>query len=180
MNVPQEVTTKHISTVLLIVVIGVSLLAGGLLGYAISYSTVSGKIDALQNQLSTLPNQNFTYFLDENVSLSGLYKQVKESVVVIQGLEKQYDVFQRLYYTQVQGSGFVYNFTGQEVVITNYHVVQNTINITATFSDGNTYPTTLLGSDPYEDLAVLSTDAPQSKLNLWQSPVHQPWKSAIQ
>jgi S1-C subfamily serine protease len=49
------------------------------------------------------------------------------------------------------------------VVITNNHVVQNVLNITVTFINGNGYAATVLGSDPYADLAVLSTDAPQSE-----------------
>jgi S1-C subfamily serine protease len=49
------------------------------------------------------------------------------------------------------------------VIITNYHVVQDTINITVTFINGNGYAATALGSDPYADLAVLSIDAPQSE-----------------
>jgi S1-C subfamily serine protease len=48
-------------------------------------------------------------------------------------------------------------------VITNYHVAQNVLNITVTFINGNGYAATLLGSDPYAELAVLSTDAPQSE-----------------
>jgi len=140
----------------------VSLLVGGLLGYAITYSALSGRIDDLQNRLSTLPYQNATYFLDKNVSLSELYNQVKESVVVIQGQQPQYDIFNRLYgYSEVQGSGFISDFTGQTVVITNYHVVQGAINITVTFTDGDTYPATVAGSDSYADLAVLSANAPQ-------------------
>jgi S1-C subfamily serine protease len=42
-------------------------------------------------------------------------------------------------------------------------VVQNAVNITITFIDGDAYAATVLGSDPYADLAVLSTDAPQSE-----------------
>jgi S1-C subfamily serine protease len=49
------------------------------------------------------------------------------------------------------------------VVITNYHVVQDAINITVTLINGNGYAATVLGSDPYEDIAVLSTEAPQSE-----------------
>jgi len=75
----------------------------------------------------------------------------------------QYDFFGRPYYTQVQGSGFAYNFTGQMVIITNYHVVNDAINITVTFINGKGYTAVALGSDPYADLAVLSTDAPQSE-----------------
>lgn len=175
MNIPKEAKATRIPTVLIAATIIVSLLIGGLLGYAITYSTISGRtddlqgkindlqgrIDDLQNQLSASSQENVVYFLDKNVSLSQLHQQVKGSVVVIQGQIVQYDVFQRPHYSQVQGSGFIYNFTGQMVVVTNYHVVQSAINITVTFEDGNTYPATVLGSDPYEDLAVLSIDASQ-------------------
>jgi S1-C subfamily serine protease len=49
------------------------------------------------------------------------------------------------------------------VIITNFHVVDDAINITVTFKDGNAYAATVLGSDPYADLAVLSTNAPESE-----------------
>jgi 2-alkenal reductase len=163
MNAPQGTKAIRVPAVLLATAISASLLVGALLGYAISYSTVTERMDDLQNQLSTLPYENATYFLDENISLPRLYEQVKESVVVIRGQVVQYDIFHRAYYTQVQGSGFIYNLTGRETVITNYHVVQNAVNITVTFINGNAYPTTVLGSDPYTDLAVLSADAPQSE-----------------
>jgi S1-C subfamily serine protease len=151
----------------------VSLVGGGLLGYFISYSTLNGRIDDLQTQLANVPSQNVTYlsggnvtyFLDENVSLSQLYEQVKESVVVIRGLLVQYDFFGRPYYTEVQGSGFVYDSQGLLVIVTNYHVVQDAINITITFVDGEGFPAAVLGSDPYADLAVLSSNATQTELH---------------
>jgi S1-C subfamily serine protease len=74
-------------------------------------------------------------------------------------------MFRRAYYSSVQGSGFVCNFEGQMVVITNYHVVEDVQNITVTFINGNAYTATVLGSDPYADLAVLSTEAQQSEYN---------------
>lgn len=162
MSVSQEPKNAHVSTLLIVVAaISASLLVGGFVGYAITYSSVSRRIDDLQSQLSSLPYQDITYFLDENVSLSQLYQQAKESIVVIRGEVVQYDIFHRPYYSEVQGSGFVYNFSGQPVIVTNYHVVQSAINITVTFADGNTIPASTLGSDPYEDLAVLSTDGSQ-------------------
>jgi S1-C subfamily serine protease len=150
-------------------------MAGGLLGYSIGNSTISARISDLQNQLSTLQeqilnlnstqnitNQNNTYFLGDNVSLPQLYEQVKDSVVVVQGVIVLYDFFGRPYaYSKVEGSGFVSNLTGQFVVITNYHVVQGAINITVTFTDGDAYAANVTGSDPYADLAVLSANAPQ-------------------
>jgi len=172
MDVLQETKVRRFPMALVVVVIVVSLLAGGLLGYAVSYSTLNGRMNDLQSQLSALPSQNVTYapvenvsyFLDNNVSLSKLYNQVKESVVVVQGQVVQYDFFGRPYYSQVQGSGFVYNSTGRIVVVTNYHVVESAINVTVTFVNGDAYSATVLGSDPYADLAVLSTSAPQDEL----------------
>lgn len=120
---------------------------------------LQNQISTLQQQLSELPSsQNITYITWDNISLSELYEAVKDSVVTIRGIIAQYP-----YYTQVQGSGFVYNFTGQMVIITNHHVVNNAFNISVTFINGNGYAATVLGSDPYADLAVLSTDAPQSE-----------------
>jgi S1-C subfamily serine protease len=159
-----ETKTKRVPTVLVIAAIIVCLSLGGLVGYTITYSVLSGRINDLQNRLSTLPDQNVTYIMGTNTSLSQLYDQVKGSVVIVRGQEPQYDIFHRLlYYAEVQGSGFVYDFSGRLVVVTNYHVVQGTVNITVTFIDGNAYPTTVLGSDPYEDLAVLWVDAPQGE-----------------
>ena len=169
MELPQKPKAKLSPTILIVTIVIVSLFAGGLLGYSIGYSTISGRINELQNQISNLQsaqnvvNQNNTYILGENVSLPQLYAQVKDSVVVIRGIIVQYDIFRRAYYTQVQGSGFVYNFTGQMVVITNYHVVQGAINITVTFINGNGYTATVLGSDPYAELSVLSANASESE-----------------
>jgi len=178
LELPQKPKTTRISAILIVAIVMVSLFAGGMLGYLISQSAMPEEIDNLQDQLSALQEevsnlqltqnvtyQNITYFLGENTSLYQLYEQVKESVVVIRGVIVQYDFFGRPYYTQVQGSGFVYNFTGQIVIITNYHVVEDAINITVTFVSGNGYTATALGSDPYADLAVLSTDAPQNEYN---------------
>lgn len=107
--------------------------------------------------------QNSTYIIGENASLAPLYAEVQDSVVVIRGTTVQYDVFNRPYYSRVQGSGFVYNFTEQMVVITNCHVVQDVLNITVTLINGNSYEAAVLGSDPYADLAVLSANASQSE-----------------
>jgi S1-C subfamily serine protease len=164
-----------------IAIIIISLLAGGLIGYALSYVAISGSVNDLQNQVSALQgqvsnlqsasntpnaaNQNSTYIMVENASLASLYSEVQNSVVVIQGITVQYDLFNRPYYSSVQGSGFIYNFTGQMVVITNYHVIQSVLNVTVTFINGDAYEATVLGSDPYTDLAVLSTNASQSEYN---------------
>ena len=167
----QKQKITRFPTVFLATVLLVSAVAGGLMGY----SMVSKQINDLQNQVSTLQEQlanlqpvqniiyqNITYFTEDNASLSELYNEIKDSVVMIRGIIVE-TTFWGTYYTQIQGSGFVYNFTGQIVIITNYHVVQDVSDITVTFINGNGYVATVLGSDPYADLAMLSIDAPQSE-----------------
>jgi S1-C subfamily serine protease len=180
MELPEKPKTFHLSTVLIGTAV-ICLLVGGILGYGMSSLVNSSRMSDLQSRVSTLENQvsslqstsnsssgnvsyeNNTYFLGENVSLPLLYEQIKNSVVVVQGVIVQYDFFGRAYYSSVQGSGFVSNLTGQFVIITNYHVVDGAINITATFIDGNTYVATVTGSDPYADLAVLTANASQDE-----------------
>ena len=175
MNLQRRIKISDFFILLAITII-VGVLLGGWVGYFIGYSTVSEKINTLQKQLSTLQqqvvnlqsannatNQNTAYILGGNVSLSLLYEQVKNSIVVIRGILVQQDIFRHIYYSQVQGTGFIYNFTGEMVILTNYHVISSAINITATFVNGNGYMASALGSDPYSDLAVLSTDAPYSE-----------------
>jgi S1-C subfamily serine protease len=161
---------------ILVITAVAGLLIGGWLGYFISSSTSSERIDAIQNELTALQQQvqtlqivnnvtyqNITYVLGENVSLSRLYERIENSIVVIRGLILEYDIFRRPYYTQIQGTGFVYNFSGEMVILTNYHVVGGAINVSVTFVNGNGYIASVLGSDPYADLAVLSTNAPYNE-----------------
>jgi S1-C subfamily serine protease len=177
LELTKEPKNSRTSTLLVVIIVIASLVAGGLLGYLRCYSATSGEIDNLQNQVTVLqeqianvqPTQNIDYqnvtvISGENVSVSQLYAQVEDSVVVIRGMMiAQYDRFGRPYYTQVQGSSFVYNFTGQIVIVTNYHVVNSAINITVTFANGNAYTATVLGSDPYAELAILSADTPEEE-----------------
>jgi 2-alkenal reductase len=167
----QKFSVKGFSATLLAAIVAISLVAGGLAGYLLGSLPMSERIKDLEDELSTLKQQtsnlqttqtivNNTYILSENISLSDLYEKVKDSVVIVRGVIVQYNIFGRPYYTQVQGSGFVYNFSGQMVVITNYHVIEGAVNLTVTFINGNGYAATVLGSDPYADLAVLSVNAP--------------------
>jgi 2-alkenal reductase len=167
------------STVLL-AIIALSLFLTVILGYSAGYMSASRRISDLESQIQEFKNeisklkssitslnaitQNVTLFtLEKNVSLTDLYERVKNSVVVVRGLILRY-IFGRPYIAgQVQGSGFVYNFTGQMVIITNYHVVRGAVNITVTFANGNGYAAYVLGSDPYADLAVLSAEAPEDE-----------------
>lgn len=147
------------SASILILLFVAGLLVGGLLIYYVSYrqaSSLNGQITNLQTAFSNLEGhqnatiQNIT-ILQNGTSLAEIYSNLKNSVVLVQGDTAD---------GGVQGSGFVYDFAGRIVVLTNYHVVQDTTDLSVTFSDGDGYAATVLGTDPYSDLAVLSVDAP--------------------
>lgn len=161
-NPSEHIRTKNFyKTVLTIILI--SLIAGAIIGFVASYSLLNGKISNLENQFGSSPSgtyisyPNASYFVGDNVSLSILYQQVKGSVVVIQDLVPAYNFFGQLAgYTLQQGSGFVASVDNQLVIVSNNHVIQNAVNETVTFADGNSYSAKVLGSDPLADLAVLS------------------------
>lgn len=135
------------------------LLVGGLVTFYITYREVNNlenEVTALQSQLSSLSGvQNATYqnitIYQNDTALADLYANVRESVVLVQGVTGD---------TGVQGSGFVYESSGRMVVITNYHVVHETTSLSVTFPNGKGYSAEALGTDPYADLAILSVDAP--------------------
>jgi S1-C subfamily serine protease len=60
------------------------------------------------------------------------------------------------------GSGCVLTTAGH--VLTNYHVIGQAEEATVTLADGTSYPATLVGTDPDNDLAVLRIDAPKERL----------------
>ena len=61
-----------------------------------------------------------------------------------------------------QGSGFVVDPSGY--IVTNNHVVEGSRNQVVTFSDGTQLESTLIGTDPASDLAVIKVDAPAGGL----------------
>ena len=147
---------------LLIVLFVAGLFVGGFATYYFAnmqINSLNSQIGNLQSQVSDLHGfQNATYqnitILQNSTSLTSLYDSVRGSIVVVEG---------NINGGTGLGSGFVYNFSGRDVVLTNYHVVQDVTDLSVTFSDGNGYPAKVLGTDPYSDLAVLSVNAPASE-----------------
>ena len=136
-----------------------------------SYQLFSRTIKNLENKVATLQTEisglkealgNYNQTSIGNLSLSELYNDVKDSVVLIRGQRAD---------GAVAGSGFVYNYSSDTfsgpIVITNYHVVEGTTSRSVTFTNGHAYAAQILGSDVYVDLAVLSViDAPIEEFEL--------------
>ena len=89
-----------------------------------------------------------------NLGLTLIYNNTRNSVVliVVSGAEGD-----------AQGSGFVYDLDGR--IITNNHVVEDADEIQVTFLDGTIVDATLVGTDPYSDMAVIDVDVPASLLS---------------
>ncbi len=97
-----------------------------------------------------------------------IYKDDGPGVVVItdtQTQEVQPTPFSPAQKQQVEalGSGFVIDDQGD--IVTNDHVVQGSTGIRVGFSNGATYPATVVGTDPSTDIAVVRVDAPSSALH---------------
>jgi S1-C subfamily serine protease len=98
------------------------------------------------------------------LSLSTIFKQVENSVVQLTSkistatpnpLNPQTPNVTAL------GSGFVYDKQGH--IITNNHVVGDAKIVDVTFIDGNRYTARVIGSDTYNDIAVLQISQNASK-----------------
>lgn len=94
---------------------------------------------------------------NSELTLPDLFVKVEKSVVQITDSDETNPRDSRL------GSGFVYDNNGH--IITNNHVVNGGGRLDVTFLDGTVYRATLIGSDPFTDLAVLYVkEAPKEKL----------------
>jgi S1-C subfamily serine protease len=95
--------------------------------------------------------------------ISDLFNKVKDSVIeiIIVGdvinPKITIDGAPLVYGGGGSGSGFVFDINGN--IVTNYHVTQGADVIYVKFSSGNSYPATIIGEDPYSDLAVIQVDS---------------------
>ena len=152
------------STSFLVLLFAAGLLVGGLVTFYINFQDINklrDEVAVLEGQMSVFTggSQNATYqnitVYQDSAALASIYSGVRDSVVLVQGTVDD---------SGIQGSGFVYSFSNRMVVITNYHVVSGTESLSVTFSNGHGYPATVLGTDAYADLAVVSVeDAPASE-----------------
>jgi S1-C subfamily serine protease len=139
----------------------------------VSLYSLNARMSALQSEIATLQSasgtstQDGTFTTTSNVvtvSLSDLYNEAENSVVTIECSIKEYTLrFGQQITSEVQGSGFVYEYNGQMIVITNNHVVEDADSIIVTFANENTYDAEIIGTDVYSDLAILSVDAPENE-----------------
>ena len=110
----------------------------GLILYA-GHLEIVGQSDYATNSTST--------------STSKIFKDVQGSVVQITRENKQAPDSPGDENVTSLGSGFVFDKEGR--IITNHHVVQDSKSVDVTFIDGNRYVASVIGSDPFNDVAVI-------------------------
>ncbi len=112
---------------------------------------------------STLNTNNSDYFgqispKNSGMSLADLFAKSDDGVVQVI-VHKSNDTSGG----RDLGSGIVYDLNGH--IITNNHVVKNAVKITVIFHEGYSYTATLVGTDPFADLAVIKVNADSSVLH---------------
>ena len=106
----------------------------------------------------------FAYAFDNGFNSSSfnpIFEKVKDSVVQVTTAYSAADPFNSNYTSDELfkfGSGFVINETG--LVITTYVTVSSANSIIVTFDDGSSYMATVIGVDPYENIALLKLESP--------------------
>jgi S1-C subfamily serine protease len=131
---------------------------------------LNGEVESLQFQLQSA-NYEISALRDSikiqslgnasaGLELTQIYNQTRRSVVLITVQTP---------FGDGQGSGFVFDMEGR--IITNNHVVEDAEEITVTFIDGTIVPATLVGTDPYVDLAVIDVDLDADAVAFLLKPV---------
>ncbi|MHB8777379.1 MAG: S1C family serine protease [Anaerolineales bacterium] len=159
-------TWKRTIYLLLVMVIAAgSALTGALAGGVAVYQVVS------QNQAVNPPAGNRTILstnhtpeqslvvssTDIETNITQAVQKVGPAVVTIVGtVPGQQTMFGTTNDAKVSGSGFF--ISDQGYLVTNNHVVEGTKEVNVILSDGTEQKATIVGTDPYSDVAVLKTE----------------------
>src|SRR5512139_2008781 len=147
-----------------IVVAGVSALAGAFAGGTAVYKAVQNRSSfptSLQQAIPASninPNQTFNFnTIDIETSITQSVKRVGPAVVTVVGtIPGQMTFFGQMGEQTVSGTGFF--ISDQGYILTNNHVVEGTKEVNIVLSDGSQQKAVLVGTDQYSDIAVLKTD----------------------
>ena len=156
---------KRILYILLVLLFGgASAFAGALAGGLTVYRAVQQRSNLPASVQQFLPanntNPNQTLVLNNTnveTAITQSVQRVGPTVVTVVGtIPGQMTFFGPTGDGTVSGSGVF--ITDQGYILTNNHVVEGTKQVSIVLSDGTEQPATIIGTDPYSDIAVLKTD----------------------
>ncbi|MGD0612996.1 MAG: trypsin-like peptidase domain-containing protein [Anaerolineales bacterium] len=172
---------------IVLVVIGASALTGGVVGGAVVYRVVS-QVQPTRSTaaIQTIPASASSPVQSLSVSTTQIETTITQAVqkagpavvTVVGTIPGQMSFFGPTGSQTVSGSGVF--ISDQGYVLTNNHVIEGANNITITLSDGKQQQATLVGTDPYSDIAVLKTAGPVPAVAvLGDSDMLKPGETAI-
>jgi S1-C subfamily serine protease len=174
----------YVALILAIVVLGNSVVMFYMVfGPAPDTSELSEQIKNLETQIGSLDAQirslntrleNRVYLNQSgNELLTRIYNLTRASVVLIQNRKQSSQGI----VAQAIGSGFIYRVDDQaQYIVTNNHVVEGASELLVTLEGGDSTKATIVGRDPYSDLAVVKL----SKSMPWLRPLALGNSSALQ
>ncbi len=149
----------------ILVIAGASALVGAAAGGFAVYRAVQGQPNNLPSPIqeilpanNTNPGQTLTLNnTDVETAITKSVQIVSPTVVTVVGtIPGQTTFFGTTGDQTVSGSGFF--ITDKGYILTNNHVVEGTKEVNIVLSDGSEQKATIVGTDPYSDIAVLKTD----------------------
>lgn len=158
-------TLKRFLYILLVLLFGgAAAFAGALAGGVTVYRAVQQRSNLPASVQQFLPanniNPNQTLVLnntDIETAITQSVQRVGPAVVTVVGtIPGQNTIFGPTGDATVSGSGVF--ITDQGYILTNNHVVEGTKQVSIVLSDGTEEQATIVGTDPYSDIAVLKTD----------------------
>jgi len=177
---------KLFYAVVVVVVAGVSSLAGAFAGGAVVYRAVQNRsslpasIQQVLPAASTNPSQTITLnTTDIETSITKSVQNVGPAVVTVVGtVPGQMTFFGMTGDQTVSGTGFFITHDGY--IITNNHVVADTKEVSIVLSDGSQQKAEIIGTDKYSDIAVLKADGNvPAVVTLGNSDLMDPGESVI-
>jgi len=153
---------KHIFYALVVMIVaGISALSGVLAGGLAVYTAVSNQEPTtvfIETTPSTsLETTNKTINIDIDSAITQAVEKVGPAVVTVVGMVPgQNTFFGRTPDSPVSGSGIVISRDGY--IMTNNHVLEDTISVSIIFADGTERPAQIVGGDVFSDIAILKVD----------------------
>jgi len=173
--------------VIMLVLVGASALTGAVVGGAVVYRVVSQvQSAATVSAIQTIPASANSLVQSLSVNTTQIETTITQSVqkagpavvTVVGTIPGQMTFFGQTASQTVSGSGIF--ISDQGYVLTNNHVIAGTTDMTIVLSDGKQEKATLVGTDPYSDIAVLKASGPAPAVAvLGNSDVLKPGETAI-
>ncbi len=147
--------------------LGLMLGMGGVMAYSLSTYRLlpfqTGDIIPTPLPTPTQPSPNvFAEAEAIDQILINLYERINPSVVHINSRSEVVNLFYGTVPQEGTGSGFIYDDKGH--IITNNHVIAAAREIDVILASGERLPATVVGTDPYYDVAVIKVEAPAGVL----------------